>query len=97
MIKYLIYNRGNYIKIHSSESNFGNLKPLKILLIGNNEIISETDYNTPFEVISNIDIIIFAEENTTLNITRKCPIVGSNVAMYIKKGDLTIESRKEFL
>ena len=61
MIKYLIYNRGNYIKIHSSESNFSNLKPLKILLIGNNEIISETDYNTPFEVISNIDIIIIEQ------------------------------------
>lgn len=86
--------KGNHIKIHSSESNFGNLKPLKVHLIGNNEIISETDYDTPFEVISDIDIIISAEENATLNITRKCPAVGSNVAMYINKGDLTIESGK---
>lgn len=82
--------RGNQISIVAVDPNLGYLEPIKVHLIGKNEIISESDYNTPFEVQDKLGLVISAEENASLSLTRKCTIEGANVGLYVKNADITI-------
>ena len=52
--------------------------------------VSESDYNTPFEVQDKLGLVISAEENASLSLTRKCTIDGANVGLYVKNADITI-------
>lgn len=83
------YN-GKKISIVSLDPNLGNMRPIKVHLIGTNVITNESESDTPFEVQHRLDLEISADENATLTLIRKCLLDSSNVALYIKNGDLTI-------
>lgn len=88
---------GNQISIVAPDPNLGYLEPIKIHIIGNNEIISESEYNTPFEVQNKLGLEISAEDNASLTLTRKCTIEGSNVSLYVKNADVTITGGNIFI
>lgn len=88
---------GSQVKVYSIDPNMGHMNPIKIHLKGTNTIVSESDYITPLEVKYKLGLIITADEDATLTVTRKCPIEGNNVALYVENGDLIIEDSNIFV
>lgn len=89
--------KGKKIRIQTSESNFGYMEPVRLHIIGNNEIINEEDSHAAIYINNKLDLIITSEENASLKVIKKNPTVRKTAALCVDSGDFTIESGKLIL